>query len=418
MEPVDPTISLSSTGSPLDEDHIAPRTFPAWVDVGLILSFLVFLALPGLEMIFPMDPYEPPKENRALASRPSLGGTVESWVALPNAFDSYINDHVGFRNALIRWRNVLKYAVLGDTPSRKKVIVGKDGYFFDGHFLDICFYRGWAPDQHAEQTKILQSRNDWLKEQGIDYLVMLIPAAFSINSEFLPDHLAPLGKDARIEYAVTHFRENAELDVLDLRFRLNQEKKKQKIYQELDTHWNDIGAYAAYQELVRRLNSRFPSIKERPDSDFDFSVEERKGLFFNDALALPWNLTESYAAVKLKTPQHRDVTSHAPKWELADGTQRRLPLFFTEVDNPDLPKAVIFIDSFGYYFLPYLAEHFSRAVWVRQPSFAKELIEEEKPDVVISSLYEDNIAQLQGEWATPVQRVGTQPLPAVAPDQP
>ena len=41
----------------------------------------------------------------------------------------------------------------------------------------------------------------------------------------------------------------------------------------------------------------------------------------------------------------------------------------TEIDDPSLPRAVIFRDSFASRLVPFLSEHFSRAVYLWQNDF-------------------------------------------------
>jgi hypothetical protein len=58
----------------------------------------------------------------------------------------------------------------------------------------------------------------------------------------------------------------------------------------------------------------------------------------------------------------------------------------TEVDDRSLPRAVIFRDSFVSRLVPFLSEHFSRAVYVWQNDFDANLVEQEHPDVVIQEI--------------------------------
>jgi hypothetical protein len=58
----------------------------------------------------------------------------------------------------------------------------------------------------------------------------------------------------------------------------------------------------------------------------------------------------------------------------------------TEVDDPSLPRAVIFRDSFVSRLVPFLSEHFSRAVYLWQNDFDAAAVEREHPDVVIQEI--------------------------------
>ena len=58
----------------------------------------------------------------------------------------------------------------------------------------------------------------------------------------------------------------------------------------------------------------------------------------------------------------------------------------TEVSDPSLPRAVIFRDSFASKLVPFLSEHFSRAVYLWQNDFDANVVTEEHPDVVIQEI--------------------------------
>jgi hypothetical protein len=58
----------------------------------------------------------------------------------------------------------------------------------------------------------------------------------------------------------------------------------------------------------------------------------------------------------------------------------------TEINDPRLPRAVIFRDSFSSRLVPFLSEHFSRAVYVWQNDFDTTAILEERPNVVIQEI--------------------------------
>jgi hypothetical protein len=58
----------------------------------------------------------------------------------------------------------------------------------------------------------------------------------------------------------------------------------------------------------------------------------------------------------------------------------------TEIDDPSLPRAVIFRDSFTSRLVPFLSEHFSRAVYLWQNDFDAAVVTEERPDVVIQEI--------------------------------
>jgi alginate O-acetyltransferase complex protein AlgJ len=57
-----------------------------------------------------------------------------------------------------------------------------------------------------------------------------------------------------------------------------------------------------------------------------------------------------------------------------------------EISGSSLPRAVIFRDSFASKLVPFLSEHFSRAVYLWQNDFLPAAIEREHADVVIQEI--------------------------------
>jgi hypothetical protein len=53
------------------------------------------------------------------------------------------------------------------------------------------------------------------------------------------------------------------------------------------------------------------------------------------------------------------------------------------VDDATLPRVVVLRDSFASAMVPLLAEHFRRSVFLWRYDFAADIIEQERPDVVI-----------------------------------
>ena len=58
----------------------------------------------------------------------------------------------------------------------------------------------------------------------------------------------------------------------------------------------------------------------------------------------------------------------------------------TEIDDPSLPRAVIFRDSFVSRLVPFLSEHFSRAVYLWQNDFDAAEVEKERAGGVIQEI--------------------------------
>jgi len=63
-------------------------------------------------------------------------------------------------------------------------------------------------------------------------------------------------------------------------------------------------------------------------------------------------------------------------------------VYISEIDDPSLPRAVMFQDSFGDALRPFLSEHFQRVFYSWQVLFDPAVIERERPRVVPQEMVE------------------------------
>jgi hypothetical protein len=92
-------------------------------------------------------------------------------------------------------------------------------------------------------------------------------------------------------------------------------------------------------------------------------------------------MREEDLSLRPKRPRLARVVDPAGAGELDE-----LGRLVTEIPNSTLPRAVIFRDSFTSRLVPFLSEHFSRAVYLWQNDFDAQVVDAEKPDIVIQEI--------------------------------
>jgi hypothetical protein len=163
--------------------------------------------------------------------------------------------------------------------------------------------------------------------------------------------------------------------VLDLRPALLTAKAGERLYHRTDTHWNDRGAYVAYAAIVGALGvAGAPA----PRASFDAPAVAVPGLDLAGMLGVTGALTEEDLPLRPRTPRRaRIVEPSRPDSRLMDAR------LVTEQTDRSRPRAVVFRDSFGSALIPFLSEHFSRAVYLWQYNVDPEVVRAEHADVVI-----------------------------------
>ena len=224
---------------------------------------------------------------------------------------------------------------------------------------------------------MFQDVSDALQERNIRFLLTIVLAKEQIYPEYMPDYLAPLGESANAQVA-RYLSQHGRFEFLDLRPILLDAKKEERLYMLTDTHWNSYGAYVGYKPIIERLAAWYPNLQPWPISDFTLIKTTYLAGDLAQMMDLRHVMTEGAIGLNPVHPRLANIQQQGDR-DLAD--------VISETGNTNLPRAVIFRDSFTVELIPFLAEHFNRAFfkWSRLGIEMKP-IELEKPDVVLHIL--------------------------------
>jgi len=282
-----------------------------------------------------------------------------------------------------------RYFVLHDQLFNK-VIAAADGWLVHASAISTDDYQRSDP-LTAEELALIQTRlqevSDRLKAENIQLYLVVAPNKNTIYPEKVPAELKVLGDETRLDQLSAYLRANLDVPLLDLRPDLLAAKEDYQVYYRTDTHWNEIGAFIAYRAIAGRLAQDFPAVKPHALSDFSRVPLTYSG----DMTRTAGNLhlkEESETLQPLFTPQ-ADIDTHATDTEVLFDA-------YVTTDNPNaqLPRALIYRDSFFTDLLPFLAEHFSHAecFWTYDYNLSSDL--QTQPDLVIIEFTERSIHQL------------------------
>ena len=230
------------------------------------------------------------------------------------------------------------------------------------------------------RAAILDAR-DWLRAQGVAYVFTIAPDKYVIYGEEMPTALARIGDLSRADQLFTAPCRTpvSPSTCAPLEF---EAKSRERVYQQTDTHWNDSGALVAYQQIIDAVRARVPSTPPAWTRE-DFTPVDRtiEGLDLAGMMGLTRVMREVDMTLVPKRPRRARVVEPAG----AHPTDE-LGRLVTEIADRSLPRAVIFRDSFASRLVPFLSEHFSRAVYLWQNDFDAQVVLQEHPDVVIQEI--------------------------------
>jgi alginate O-acetyltransferase complex protein AlgJ len=362
---------------------------------GLFAAFLLLISIPLLDMAFKVSRPVFFRENRKPAPLPRF--ELQRPLAFFKQYEAYFNDHFGMRTQLLRAHSRLVFRVLRTSPS-PKVIVGRQGWLYlayEGDFdNEVDYYRNvrpFTPGELEAFKNILEERRDWLARRGIRYLFMVAPNKSTIYPEFMPAAINKVHPRSRLDQLVEYLSRHSSLRLLDLRPALLREKRTRRIYYKTDSHWNDLGGYFAYREMITRLGEHFPQLKPLPLDGFTVGQASAPGGDLAVMLSMQRDrFREMRVIVTPKVPfRSRPAAPTAgfrPK-------VRWVRLQASQSPGGQVPVAVMVRDSFAQQLHPYLSEHFQRIVyiWDWGMHFFTPVIEKEKPWIVIDEMAERSL---------------------------
>ncbi len=372
-----------------------PHLFALRKISGLPLLFLLLIFLPLADMVFQLVGDMPVIEKRKMAAKPGFQ-PLRPW-DFAKKYEAYFNDHFGFRTQLLHYHNLLTVKCFHVSPTNK-VVVGSQGWLFMARETDtrdeMDYYRSlrpFTPEEIGHWRKMLSQRRAWLARRGITYLFLVVPNKSTIYAEHLPRRIRPLRPASRLDQLLAALRQEKDFPVLDIREPLKRARARYRVYNKTDSHWNELGAYFAYEKIMAALAADFPAAARPSLEQFRIESRDRAG----GDLAQMLSLQKKY--FREQTIRLRPVN---PAPAQVSQSKKSLGPYIREIisqcPSGELPTMLMVHDSFVHQLKPLLNPRFRRIiyVWDWGLHFFKDVIEREKPAIVIEEMAERALCDL------------------------
>jgi len=310
-----------------------------------------------------------------------------SFVTVPNLDLSTISKNFRCRMDLINFYTSFRLNA-GDRIYNN-VVVGENGWLFFTGEVSILDYQNTAaikPGRLARLQRNLDRLNKDLEEKGITLLVIIPPNKSTIYAQNMPEQIPVIGDQSRLDQFLEYMQLNGGTHILDLRPALLEASQSQAVYYKTDTHWNDVGAYYGYAETMHALAQAYPLLAPHPISDFKYTHIGNSVHDLPMLMGLPNYTEEDW----LLLPSF-EIQLSEEKNALRDGR------FIRTVTNANeqLPKLLVFGDSFYGTLGRFIEPHFSRVKFIPftpiDEIWSLDWIEQENPDIVIIEIAERSI---------------------------
>ena len=350
------------------------------IEIVFLTIFFAFLIVP----ISHIDNSEISKEeNRTLAPWKPL--VVSEGVINYNFgkdFDAWFNDRFNFRTRFIDaydMRHLLsKYWIT------KKVIKGKNGWLFyneeglEAYTNEVMF----KEDELKLIAKYLNSIDDYCNKNGKKFYFVIAPDKSKVYGEFYSDKISQVQEYSRANQLVDYLKKNTNIKVIYPLENIIKNKNKGLLYFKQDTHWTYMGAYYAYEELIKLMQKDYKDIYVSIPKKF----KELGDKHASDLKTLTPDILRFEDDGKYVIPDTKLKIAKCSK----ESTIPKATINCT--NDTQQMKLLSFTDSFGRYFVDFLSDSFGESKWVWQYNFEPLIMKD--ADVIVLEILERFLPKL------------------------
>lgn len=240
--------------------------------------------------------------------------------------------------------------------------------------------------------RLLNARKYGKETTKLIYLIA--PNCLTAYPETAPADLAAekVSDNSKLKQFAELIKSRAGNDVyiVDLPQVMLDNKKEGKLYFQTDTHWNTLGSFFGYYELMRIIYNDTGNNLTKPHElgDFDIWKEIGNGGDLVNFLGVSQSdITETITYCTYAKQRFATVTNEA------DGSVR------CQTNNGNLPIAVVMRDSFGAALVDHTSEQFNEILftpWNCGLDTVYEYMKTSKPDYLIQVLVERSMSSILG----------------------
>lgn len=264
------------------------------------------------------------------------------------------------------------------------VAIGKGGMLyhrFQRTFDQVAGAVPLAGRQLARWVAMLESRHAWCAARGIPYVMLVVPEKHVVYADMLPDG-ATVSHDRPVNQIAEALSPKTRKTFVYPAQPLIDGRQLEDTWLKTDVHWTGWGAYIGYRTLMEAVGQHIP-IEPMPA---DRLVRTPRNLIGDLGVRLDPEVSEDALSYGCKGAQIAQRVFGSFNYSAG-----QVEIF--ENGRPGTPSCVLFRDSNATTLLPYLAPHFSRLVTVASAEMFHEVVQSEKPDLVIVQTTERQLAR-------------------------
>lgn len=328
-----------------------------------VVLFLIVCCAPLVMVIF--FPSDRLIGNEKKASQPQLissGGINRDF---SNEFDKWFTQSIPFRAELINVRNTVLSGSLG--KSANNVIVGKDGWLFTEECTDDYLGHTVSEREIHNIAATLRLVQKHCRMNGAEFVFAAAPDKCTIYPEYMPSGYIK-GKTTNLDLLEKELEKQG-VSYADLRgVMLGHKADGEELYLKTDTHWNNLAALYAFNEIEDKLSHKH---KNYGGASFevknDWTGDIAKMLYPSSApLCGQYYFDIGFSEYRFLKPRSSSMTNDEIMLNLMGDSESMDTEIMTR-NNSAEGSAYIFRDSFCRSMLPFFVDNYRSTYITRSP---------------------------------------------------
>ncbi len=231
-------------------------------DAIFVTAILIIITIPNI--MLNKKQYEL-VEKRPLAKMPKLIVNGKINKEFGKQFENFYNDNFWQRNTCIDKNLAIKGFINGRMEGYLE-IEGQNGCLFYKGDDSVSNYKNKVLFSDMELLRIkhnLDILNVWCNKNGIKLIVVIPPDKNRVYGEYFPKHIKKVNPKSRVELLREYMSKNSDIEIIYPIEQMYARKKhdSEPLYYYTDTHWTPVGAYVAYNEIIKQINKSYPYVK-------------------------------------------------------------------------------------------------------------------------------------------------------------
>ncbi|MEI0525479.1 hypothetical protein R4K54_06080 [Brachyspira murdochii] len=339
----------------------------------ILIIFLCFLIMPNIIYKIFYDKFDHNNyELRKLSIKPTFN--FKEINKYPSLYENYFNDYVPFRNEFTQIKNMMDIYLFKNLVD-DLILLGKDNWLFFRNF-DNLIYKYMGVDLFSEKeleiakNNLINFRNE-LNKKNIDFILMICPDKQLIYDQYMPFYIKRKHIDD-IDQFVNYMRDNSDIKIVYPKSELIKYKNYYPLYYKYDHHWNYLGGYIGYTELLKELGLDYIKI------DDSTIIETKEPPFYKDLATFISLYKYLNSDEKLYT-----ILGYNNYYIVNGKNEYNQYLFCKSYSNYNKKKIFFVRDSFSQVMVNYIASTFEESSFIHIDNFKNDGIIYEESDILV-----------------------------------